>query len=133
MFPRYFIDRPILAGVLSILVVIAGLLAMGKLPLAEYPDVTPPTVMVRASYPGADPEVISETVAAPLEEEINGLDGMLYMSSFASSDGGLKINVTFEQGTDPALAQVEVQNRVARAIPRLPEEVQRLGVVTQKT
>jgi gold/copper resistance efflux pump len=132
-FPRYFIDRPILAGVLSILIVIAGLLAMGRLPLAEYPDVTPPTVQVRASYPGADPEVIAETVAAPLEEEINGVDGLLYMSSFAASDGGLKINVTFEQGTDPALAQVEVQNRVARAIPRLPDEVQRMGVVTQKT
>jgi gold/copper resistance efflux pump len=132
-FSRYLIDRPILAVVLSLLTVIAGLLAMGRLPLAEYPEVAPPTVMVRANYPGADPEVIAQTVAAPLEEAITGLRGMLYTSSFASSDGGLKLNVTFEQGIDPTLAQIEVQNRVARAIPRLPEEVQRLGVVTQKT
>jgi gold/copper resistance efflux pump len=132
-FSRYFIDRPILAGVLSILIVIGGLLAVGKLPLAEYPEVTPPTVAVRAAYPGADPEVIASTVAAPIEEEINGLDGMLYMSSIASSDGGLQITVTFEQGFDSARAETEVQNRVARALPRLPEEVQRIGVVTQKT
>ena len=133
MFSRYFIDRPVLAGVLSILIVIAGLLSVGQLSLAEYPDVTPPTVSVRASYPGANPEVIAETVAAPLEEAINGLDGMIYTSSYASSDGTLKLSVSFEQGVDPAVAQLEVQNRVARAIPRLPPEVQRLGVVTQKT
>ncbi|MCM2256059.1 MAG: efflux RND transporter permease subunit [Vicinamibacteria bacterium] len=130
---RFFVDRPILAGVLSILIVIAGLLSAGQLPLSEYPAVAPPTVAVRAAYPGANPEVIAETVAAPLEQEINGVDGMQYMTSQAAGDGRLTINVTFAQGVDPELAQVEVQNRVARALPRLPQEVQRLGVVTQKT
>jgi gold/copper resistance efflux pump len=130
---RFFVDRPILAGVLSALIVIAGLLSAGQLPLTEYPQVAPPTVAVRAAYPGANPEVIAATVAAPLEQEINGVDGMQYMTSQASGDGRLSINVTFAQGVDPEMAQVEVQNRVARALPRLPQEVQRLGVVTQKT
>ncbi len=132
-FARFFIDRPIFAGVLSIAVVLAGLLALGRLPLAEYPTVAPPTVAVRASYPGANPKVIAETVAAPLEQEINGLDGMLYTSSQSTSDGRMTITVTFAQGIDAEQAQLEVQNRVARALPRLPQEVQRLGVVTQKT
>ncbi len=130
---RFFIDRPIFAGVLSVLIVIAGLVAMRALPLTEYPTVMPPTVQVRASYPGANPNVIADTVAAPLEQEINGLSGMLYLSSQATGDGRLTITVTFEQGVDPAFAQVEVQNRVSRALPRLPPEVQRLGVTTQKT
>ena len=132
-FARFFIDRPIFAGVLSILLVLAGLLSMRALPLTEYPSVMPPTVVVRAMYPGANPEVIAETVAAPLEQEINGLNGMQYMSSQASSDGRMTLTMTFEQGVDAAFAQVEVQNRVSRALPRLPVEVQRLGVTTQKT
>ncbi|HSF43286.1 MAG TPA: multidrug efflux RND transporter permease subunit [Thermoanaerobaculia bacterium] len=132
-FARFFIDRPIFAGVLSILLVLAGLLSMRSLPLTEYPTVMPPTVVVRASYPGANPKVIAETVAAPVEQEINGLNGVQYMSSQASSDGRMTLTVTFEQGVDPAFAQVEVQNRVSRALPRLPVEVQRLGVTTQKS
>ena len=132
-FARFFIDRPIFAGVLSILILIAGLVTVGKLPLTEYPTVMPPTVVVRAAYPGANPEVIAETVAAPIEQELNGLNGLQYMTSRASSDGRMSLTVTFEQGIDPEMAQVEVQNRVSRAIPRLPQEVQRLGVVTQKT
>jgi gold/copper resistance efflux pump len=132
-FVKFFIDRPIMAAVISILIVIGGLLALGQLPLAEYPQVAPSTVVVRASYPGANPETIADTVAAPLEQEINGVEGMQYMTSHASGDGSLAINVTFDQGIDPQIAQIEVQNRVARAIPRLPEEVQRLGVVTEKT
>ena len=129
---RFFIDRPIFAVVVSLLTVIAGLLAAGRLPLAEYPSVMPPTVIVRASYPGANPRVIAETVAAPLEQEVNGVDGMLYMGSQSTSDGRYALTVTFAQDVDPDLAQVEVQNRVSRAIPRLPQEVQRLGVITQK-
>ena len=129
---RYFIDRPILAVVVSLMTVIAGLISMGRLPLAEYPTVMPPTVVVRAVYPGANPQVIAETVAAPLEQEVNGVDGMLYMGSQSTSDGRYALTVTFAQDVDPELAQVEVQNRVSRAIPRLPAEVQRAGVVTQK-
>lgn len=132
-FVQYFIRRPIFAGVVSILIVIAGLLSLGQLPLAEYPQVSPPTVVVRATYPGANPETIADTVAAPLEQEINGVEGMQYMTSHASGDGRLAITVSFAQGTDPQTAQIAVQNRVARAIPRLPVEVQHLGVVTQKT
>jgi len=132
-FAKFFIDRPIFAGVLSTLIVIAGLLAMRALPLTEYPTVMPPTVQVRAMYPGANPKTISETVAAPIEQEINGLNGMQYMTSQATSDGRMTLTVTFAQGIDPEMAQVEVQNRVSRAVPRLPQEVQRIGVVTQKT
>lgn len=132
-FVQYFINRPIFAGVISILIVIAGLLSLGQLPLAEYPQVSPPTVVVRATYPGANPETIADTVAAPLEQEINGVEGMQYMTSHASGDGRLAITVTFAQGIDPQTAQIAVQNRVERATPRLPVEVQRLGVVTQKT
>ena len=132
-FAKFFIDRPIFAGVLSILIVIAGLLAVRALPLTEYPTVMPPTVQVRALYPGANPKTIAETVAAPLEQEINGMNGMQYMSSQATGDGRMTLTVTFAQGVDPEMAQVEVQNRVSRAVPRLPVEVQRIGVVTQKT
>lgn len=132
-FSDYFIRRPIVAVVLSILIVIAGGLAFFGLPVTEYPQVAPTTVMVRASYPGADAEVLAETVAAPLEQAINGVEDMLYMSSQAATDGTLQLTVTFAQGTDPDLAQINVQNRVARALPRLPAEVQALGVVTEKT
>ncbi|CAN7612006.1 efflux RND transporter permease subunit [Aminobacter sp. LjRoot7] len=131
--PHFFINRPIFAIVLSALMLIAGALALFRLSLSEYPAVTPPTVQVSASYPGASPEVIAETVASPLEQSINGVEGMLYMSSQAATDGRMTLTVTFAQGTDPDMAQIQVQNRVSRALPRLPEEVQRIGVVTQKT
>ena len=130
---RFFIDRPILAGVLSLLIFLAGLIALRALPVSEYPDVVPPTVVVRATYPGANPKVIAETVATPLEEAINGVEGMIYMSSQATTDGVMTLNVTFRLGTDPDKAQQLVQNRVAQAEPRLPEEVRRLGLSTIKS
>lgn len=132
-FSQFFIVRPIFASVLSLLIFIAGLLAVFQLPITEYPEVVPPTVVVNAAYPGANPETMAETVATPLEQEINGVEGMLYLSSQATSDGSLAITVTFELGTNIDDAQVQVQNRVARAIPRLPEDVQRLGVTTTKS
>jgi hydrophobe/amphiphile efflux-1 (HAE1) family protein len=130
---RFFIDRPIFAAVLSIVIFIAGLIAMFGLPVSEYPEVVPPSVVVRAVYPGANPRVISEAVATPLEEQINGVENMLYMSSQATSDGVLTLTVTFRVGTDADLAQVQVQNRVSQALPRLPEEVRQLGVTTVKS
>ena len=132
-FSQFFIVRPIFASVLSLLIFIAGLIAVFQLPITEYPEVVPPTVVVKTSYPGANPETMAETVATPLEQEINGVEGMLYMSSQATSDGALAITVTFELGTDVDDAQVQVQNRVARAVPRLPQDVQRLGVTTTKS
>jgi hydrophobe/amphiphile efflux-1 (HAE1) family protein len=132
-FSRFFIDRPIFAAVLSIVIFLAGLIAMFGLPVSEYPDVVPPSVVVRAVYPGANPRVISEAVATPLEEQINGVENMLYMSSQATSDGVLTLTVTFRVGTDADLAQVQVQNRVSQALPRLPEEVRQLGVTTVKS
>lgn len=128
-----FIDRPILAGVLSFFIFIAGIIAMFLLPISEYPEVTPPQVVVQAVYPGANPKVISETVAAPLEEQINGVENMLYMDSQATTDGLMKITVTFKLGTDVDLAQQLVQNRVAQALPRLPDVVRSLGVTTVKS
>jgi len=130
---QFFVNRPILAGVLSVLFLIAGGIAVFKLPISEYPEVVPPTVVVKASYPGANPKVIAETVATPLEEQINGVEGMLYTSSQATSDGTMTLTVTFALGTDLDNAQVQTQNRVAQALPRLPEEVQRLGVTTTKS
>ena len=130
---KFFIDRPIFAGVLSVLIFLAGLLALRVLPISEYPEVVPPSVVVRAQYPGANPKVIAETVATPLEEAINGVEGMLYMSSQATTDGLMTLTVTFKLGTDPDKAQQLVQNRVAQAEPRLPEEVRRLGVTTVKS
>ncbi|HUP30076.1 MAG TPA: efflux RND transporter permease subunit [Usitatibacter sp.] len=129
---RFFIDRPIFAGVLSLLILLAGLIAMRGLPIAEYPEVVPPSIVVRAQYPGANPKVIAETVATPLEEAINGVEGMLYMGSQATTDGRMTLTATFKLGTDPDKAQQLVQNRVAQAEPRLPEEVRRLGVTTVK-
>lgn len=130
---KFFIDRPIFAGVLSLLILIAGLVALRGLPISEYPEVAPPTVVVRAQYPGANPKVIAETVATPLEESINGVEDMLYMNSQATTDGVMTLSVTFKLGTDPDKAQQMVQNRVAQAEPRLPEEVRRLGVSTVKS
>ncbi|RPE31346.1 gold/copper resistance efflux pump [Acinetobacter sp. BIGb0102] len=132
-FPHFFVNKPIFAIVISVLILILGVLSLFKLPLSEYPAITPPTVQVMASYPGANPEVIAETVAAPLEQEVNGVENMLYMSSQTAADGKMILTVTFKQGTDPDLAQIQVQNRVSRALPRLPQEVQRIGVITEKT
>ena len=131
-FSRFFIDRPIFAAVLSIIIFAAGLIALPLLPISEYPDVVPPTVQVRAVYPGANPKEISDTVATPLEEAINGVENMMYMKSVAGSDGVLLVTVTFRPGTDPDEAQVSVQNRVSQAQSRLPEAVVRQGVTTQK-
>ncbi|MGD9598107.1 MAG: efflux RND transporter permease subunit [Steroidobacteraceae bacterium] len=131
-FSRFFIDRPIFAAVLSIVIFAAGLIAIPLLPVTEYPDVVPPTVVVRAVYPGANPKVIAETVATPIEEAVNGVEDMMYMKSVAGSDGVLLTTVTFRPGTDPDDAQVAVQNRVGQALARLPEDVRRQGVVTQK-
>ena len=131
-FARFFIDRPIFAAVLSILIFLVGAIAVWQLPISQYPEVVPPSVVVRAQYPGANPKVIAETVAAPLEQEINGVENMLYMSSQATSDGVMVLTVTFRLGTDIDTAQVQVQNRVSQALPRLPEDVRRLGVTTLK-
>ncbi|HIV72034.1 MAG TPA: efflux RND transporter permease subunit [Candidatus Aquabacterium excrementipullorum] len=129
---RFFVDRPIFAAVLSILVFIAGAISIFKLPISEYPEVVPPSVVVRAQFPGANPKVIAETVAAPLEEQINGVENMLYMSSQATTDGVLTLTVTFKIGTNVEQAETQVQNRVQRALPRLPEEVRQFGVTTVK-
>ena len=131
-FSKFFIDRPIFAAVLSIVILAAGLIAMPLLPVSEYPDVVPPTVQVRAVYPGANPKVIAETVATPIEEALNGVENMMYVKSVAGSDGVLVTTVTFRPGTNPEDAQTLVQNRVSQALARLPEEVRRQGVVTQK-
>ena len=129
---NFFIDRPIFAGVISMFITIAGLIALFKLPISEYPEVVPPSVIVRASYPGANPKVIADTVAAPLEQAIVGVQDMLYMSSTSNMDGSLTLTVTFRTGADIDRAQVQVQNRVSQALPRLPEEVRDLGVTTVK-
>ncbi|MBU1620134.1 MAG: efflux RND transporter permease subunit [Gammaproteobacteria bacterium] len=133
MLSQFFIKRPIFAAVLSLLIFIGGALAVWQLPITEYPEVVPPTVVVTANYPGANPKVIAETVASPLEQEINGVEDMLYMSSQATSDGRMTLTITFAIGTDVDRAQTQVQSRVDRASPRLPQEVQRLGVVTEKS
>src|SRR6187455_1472566 len=131
-FSKFFIERPIFAAVLSLLIVAAGALALLQLPISEYPQVAPPTVVVHATYPGANPKVIAETVASPLEQQMNGVEDMLYTFSQATSDGRMQLTITFALGTDLDNAQVQVQNRVAQALPRLPAEVQRIGVVTEK-
>src|SRR5688500_15293166 len=131
-FSHFFIKRPIFAGVLSALIFIIGYMSMNFLPVSEYPEVTPPTIVVRAAYPGANPQTIAETVAAPLEQSINGVENMLYMFSQSTADGVMALTVTFKLGTDVDKAQVQVQNRVSQALPKLPEEVRRLGVTTVK-
>jgi len=130
---NFFIKRPIFAAVISIIIFVIGVLAYFRLPLSEYPEVVPPTVVVRTTYPGANPTVIADTVASPLEQQINGVEGMLYMFSQATADGVMTLTITFGLGTDLDNAQVQVQNRVSQALPRLPQEVQRLGVTTEKT
>ncbi len=118
----FFIDRPIFATVVSLVITIFGAISYGTLPAAQYPDIVPPTIVVRASYPGASPEVIADTVATPIEQEVNGVEDMLYMSSQCTVDGQMELTITFRLGTDLDNAQVLVQNRVATAEPRLPEE-----------
>jgi multidrug efflux pump len=131
-FSHFFIDRPIFAMALSAVIVLAGAVAYFTLPVAQYPDIAPPTVQISASYPGADPETLAETVATPIEEQVNGVENMLYMSSQMTNNGSVTITVTFSLGTNIDTAQVLVQNRVSIALPRLPQEVQQLGVTTQK-
>jgi HAE1 family hydrophobic/amphiphilic exporter-1 len=131
-FPHFFIDRPIFAAVLSILIVVFGVVAYPGLPVAQYPEIAPPTVVVTATYPGANAETLAETVAAPLEESINGVENMIYMSSSATGDGSLAITVTFKAGTKVDQAQVLVQNRVSSAEPRLPDQVRQIGVTVLK-
>ncbi|OVZ67300.1 hypothetical protein CDO43_30775, partial [Pseudomonas aeruginosa] len=131
-FSQFFIQRPIFAAVLSLLILIGGAISLFQLPISEYPEVVPPTVVVRANFPGANPKVIGETVASPLEQAITGVENMLYMSSQSTSDGKLTLTITFALGTDLDNAQVQVQNRVTRTEPKLPEEVTRLGITVDK-
>ncbi len=132
-FTHFFVDHPIFASVLSIVMVILGAVAFTALPVTEYPEIAPPTIVVRASYPGADAQTVAATVATPLEQEINGVEDMIYMSSYATADGSMALTITFKAGTNLDQASVLVQNRVAIATPRLPEEVRRLGITTQKS
>ncbi len=129
---RFFINRPIFASVISIVIMIAGAVSQSALPVAKFPEITPPTVQVTAFYPGANPQVVAETVAAPIEQEVNGVEDMIYMSSTSADDGSYTLNVTFEIGTDMDMATVLVQNRVSIANPKLPEDVRRQGVTTKK-
>src|SRR3954465_11589031 len=132
-FAHFFVDRPIFATVLSIVFLLVGGISYSGLPIAQYPEVAPPTIVVRASYPGADAQTVAATVATPLEQQINGVEDMLYMSSYSTADGAMALTITFKLGTDLDEAQVLVQNRVAIATPRLPEEVRTLGVTTLKS
>src|SRR5438034_1783827 len=132
MLARFFIDRPVLAWVISVVIVLLGGIAAALLPIAQYPQITPPTVRVTAVYPGANAIVVADTVAAPVEQQVNGVENMLYMSSQSSNDGSYILDVTFELGTDLNIAQVLVQNRVAIALPSMPDVVRATGVVVRK-
>src|SRR5438309_5716870 len=132
MFSHLFIDRPIFATVLSIVIVIVGTVALSQLPIAQYPEVAPPTITVTANYPGANAKVVADTVATPIEQEVNGVESMIYMSSRCTNDGQMLLDVTFKLGTSLDMAQVLVQNRVKIAEAKLPEEVKRQGVTTKK-
>src|SRR5271165_1351854 len=132
MFSRFFIHRPIFASVLSIVITLAGGIAVWLLPIAQYPEITPPTVEVSASYPGADAQVVADTVAAPIEQQVNGVEGMMYMSSQCTNDGAYTLTVTFKLGTDLNIAQVLVQQRVSLALPTMPVLVQRRGITVKK-
>src|SRR6201990_2997011 len=132
MFAKFFIDRPIFASVLSIVVTLAGGLALFVLPVAQYPEIAPPTVEVSAVYPGANAQVVADTVAAPIEQQVNGVEGMMYMSSQCTNDGTYSLTVTFQHGVDLNIAQVLVQNRVDLAQPILPDLVKRNGVTVKK-
>src|SRR3982751_932356 len=132
MISHFFIDRPIFATVLSVVILIVGIVALSQLPVAQYPDVAPPTVQVTATYPGANAKTTGDNVATPIEQEVNGVERMLYMSSKCTNDGQMNLDVTFELGTNLDTAQVLVQNRVAVAEAKLPEEVKRIGVTTKK-
>ena len=129
---HFFIDRPIFAAVISIVFVILGLVSLGRLPIAQYPEIAPPVINVTGQYPGASAEVVAETVAAPLEQQINGVEHMLYISSNSTVDGRFSISVTFDLGTNLDIAQVQVQNRVSIALPRLPADVRNIGVTVAK-
>ena len=133
MLSRFFIDRPILASVPSIVITIAGLVAVFKLPIAQYPEIAPPNVQVTCNYPGANAQVLNDTVAAPIEQQVSGVENMLYMSSQSNNDGSYTLTVTFKLGTDLNMAQVLVQNRVALALPMLPDVVKQTGVTTKKS
>src|SRR5262245_3462537 len=132
MTPRFFIDRPIFATVLSVLITLAGGLAVFTLPLAQYPQVTPPTIQIDCNYPGASAQVVAEAIAAPIEQQVNGVENMLYMSSQCTADGSYTLTVTFKPGVNLNLAQVLVQNRVNLAMPQLPDVVKATGVTTRK-
>src|SRR3954462_5580121 len=132
MFARFFIDRPVFATVLSIIITLAGGLALYNLPIAQYPEIAPPTVEVFGIYPGANAQVVADTVAAPIEQQVNGVEGMMYMSSQCTNDGTYTLTVTFKLGTNINMAQILVQNRVAMAQPTLPDLVQRRGVSVKK-
>src|SRR6267143_4707607 len=131
-FSHFFVDRPIFASVISIILTLVGVIAFRALPISEYPEIAPPTVVVNATYAGATAEVIAQTVAAPIEQEINGVDNMLYVVSQSTGNGAVSISVVFKPGTNIDQAQVLVQNRVSVALPRLPQEVQRIGVTVRK-
>ena len=132
MFSRFFVRRPVFAWVIAILIMLAGILAIRTLPVAQYPDVAPPTIKISATYTGASAETLENSVTQVIEQQLTGLDNLLYFSSTSSSDGSVSINVTFEQGTDPDTAQVQVQNKTDQVESRLPSEVQQTGVTVEK-
>ncbi len=132
MISKFFIERPVLANVLAILMVVIGIVSLIRLPIAQYPDVVPPTVQVTTRYPGASARTVVDTVALPIEQQVNGVEGMIYMQSYAGADGSYSLTVTFEIGTDLNFAQVLVQNRVSAALSSLPQSVQVQGVIVQK-